>query len=183
MKPARFAIYLLFITLVVCILHGCLHNTPPIDNQSESFQKEPDDFIQEGPEFLGSIIISSKDDVIGKLGKPLNMTSKEVKNRHNDVMDTVYELVYKGLYLEIYEVTLDNRGFVYHIVVTSKKYKPKWGLGVGATKSQVKAALGNPNETNINEWSYVVSDIFPHSVTFYFEKDRVQKIEWLYTLD
>jgi hypothetical protein len=111
------------------------------------------------------------------------MISKEVKNRHNDVMDTVYELVYEGLYLEIYEVTLDNRSFVYHIVVTSKKYKPKWGLGVGATKPQVKATLGNPGESNINKWSYVASDAYPHSVRFYFEKGRVQKIEWVYILD
>jgi hypothetical protein len=183
MKSTRFAIFLLVSTLVMCILLGCLHNTPPIGNKSESFQKKVDDFIQEGPEFLGRIIVSPKNDVIGKLGEPLNMTRKEVKNRHDDVMDTVYELVYEGLYLEIYEVTLDNRSFVYHIVVTGKKYKPKWGLGVGTTKSQVKAALGNPDETNMDEWSYVASDVFPHSVIFYFEKDRVQKIEWLYILD
>jgi hypothetical protein len=144
-----------------------------------------DDFIQEGPEFLGSIIVSSKDDVITKFGKPLNLTLRKIRNRHADdeVWDTVYELAYEGLYLEIYEVTLDKRSFVYHIVVTSNKYKPKWGLGVGATKSQVKATLGDPYETDINKWNYVVSDEFPHSVRFYFEKDSVQKIEWLYILD
>jgi hypothetical protein len=40
-----------------------------------------------------------------------------------------------------------------------------------------------PHEINENSWTDMVSDAYPDSVRFYFEKDIVQKIEWLYCLD
>jgi hypothetical protein len=162
---------------------GCGHNVRWSGNDADSFQRKADEFIDNGAEFLGERIVNSKADVISKLGTPLKVTSKGVRNIYSEVMDTVYELFYEGLYLEIYEVTLDNRSFVYHIVVTSKKYKSKWGLGVGATKGDLRAILGKPNQSNIHSWSYVVLYGHPDSVRFYFEEGTVRKIEWSYVVD
>lgn len=183
MKPGRLRALLLIAFPVVLILHGCYHNTRPISAEAESFKQKVNEFIGNGPEFLGNTIVLSKDDVISKFGKPLNITSREVKNRHDDVLDTIYELFYEGLCFEIYEVTLLERSYVYHIVLTSKKYKPKRGLSIGATKDYVTTTLGRPDKSQIDSWTYVASDGYPNSVRFNFGRGMVQKIEWHYVMD
>jgi len=182
-ESARLALPPIVLSLLLFFLPGCDHNVRRSGHEAESFQRKADEFIDNGAEFLGDRIVNSKADVISKLGTPLKVTSKGVRNIYSEVMDTVYELFYEGLYLEIYEVTLDNRSFVYHIVVTSKKYKSKWDLGVGATKEDLRAILGKPDQSDIHSWSYVALYGHLDSVRFYFEKDTVRKIEWSYVVD
>lgn len=185
LKPCRLWTLFLFVLPLVLILHGCYHNPHISSGEANSVERRVNEFIGGGPEFLGSTMVLSKDEVINKFGNPLNLTSRKVKNRHADdeVWDTIYELFYEGVYFEIYEVTLFERSYVYHIILANKKYQPKWRLGIGATREYVTTTLGRPNKIQRDSWTYVSSDGYPNSVIFNFEKDRVQKIEWLYIVD
>ena len=186
MKPHSPPVLLLLAILALLILHGCYRSPHLSTGEAEPVERRVNEFIGGGPEFLGNTIVLSKDAVISKFGKPVNVTSRKVKNRYyDDDLDTIYELFYEGLYFEIYEATSSERSYVYHIILTSKKYQSKWRLGIGATKEYVTMTLGRPekSESEIDSWTYVSSDGYPNSVRFIFEKDKVHKIEWLYALD
>jgi hypothetical protein len=182
MKPHSPRVLLLLAILALLILHSCYHDPFLSTREDLSVGQRVNEFIGSGPEFLDNTIILSKDAVISKFGKPVKVTSRKVKNRHDDVLDTIYELFYEGLYFEIYEVTSFERSYVYHIILASKKYQSKWRLGIGATKEYVTAILGRPDKSEIDSWTYVASG-YPNSVRFSFEKDTVHEIEWLYALD
>jgi hypothetical protein len=150
------------------------------DSQAE---RKADIFIYEGPAFLGNTIIKSKSVIINRLGKPRSIKSEKAKNPHNDSTDTIYELFYEGLYVKVYEVSLDDRSFILHIILENNKYKTKWGLNVGTAKEIIGNVLGEPDEKSDTSWTFVSAEGYPSTVKFYFERDRVRKIEWSYVID
>jgi hypothetical protein len=182
MKRHSPPVLLLLAILALLILHGCYRSPHLSTGEAEPVERRVNEFIGSGLEFLGNTIILSMDAVISKFGKPVNLTSRKVKNRHDDVLDTIYELFYEGLYFEIYEVSSFERSYVYHIILANKKYQSKWRLGIGATKEYVTATLGRPDKSEKDSWTYMASG-YPNSVRFTFEKDTVHEIEWIYALD
>lgn len=153
------------------------------EKEGSQVQRKADYFIEEGPEFIGSTIEHSKSEIINRLGKPLSIKSEKVRNPHNDTMDTIYKLKYVGLYIEVYEVSLDERSFVLYIILENKKYKTKWGISIGTTKERIRAVLGKPDKNDETSWTYVANDGYPDTVKFYFVQEGVKKIEWCHIID
>jgi len=129
----------------------------------------------------------SVNEIIKTLGRPKHIQVEKIKNFHHpdEIVDEIHRLYYDGLYVEIYKATTDNKEMLQALSVTSNRFKVKLGLNIGTTKTEIKKALGNPSISSSNDiWDYGnPSGGYPDIVKFFFENDRVTKIEWSYWID
>lgn len=177
-KPPLLAGVIVFFFLLLSIISYAA------EKEEDQVKRNADSYINDGAEFLGSTIETSKTIIINRLGKPKSIKSEIVKNHHDDSMDTIYELYYRGLLIELYEVRSDNRSFIFHIILENKKYKTKWGLNVGSTREKIIKVLGEPGESTNTLLTFMFSEAYPNdTVKFYLKHNIVHKIEWKYTVD
>jgi hypothetical protein len=136
-----------------------------------------DRFMRQGPAF-------PLQEITNNLGTPLKQTVEERQNVHNkNLTDKIYKLFFGGIYLEIYHVTEMNKDIVLLLEVTGDKYPIAFGLGIGAKKNKVRAALGRPNEEKPDSWRYFASDFVMGAFEFAFQNDTVVSIKWYYSVD
>jgi hypothetical protein len=147
-------------------------------------QAKIDEFINEGPDFLDKTIYKTNDEIIKKLGNPMNIKETKVKNIHDpEVIDTVYELFYDGLYIKNYTAIAKDKGWIEHISITKNNYNLKYGINIGNDRNHIESILGKPPETKDDVWIYTDSDGYADTVKFYFKNDTVTKIEWDFWID
>lgn len=166
------------------LISGCSKKEKAETEESDRavYQEKINQLVDDGLDFeLGE----SVNEIIKTLGQPKDMQVEKIKNVHcpDEIVDEIHRLYYDGLYVEIYKATEGNKEMLQTLLVSSNKFKVKLGLNVGATKTEIKQVLGNPSNDSGGVWAYVYTAGYPDKVRFYFENDRVTKIEWSYWID
>lgn len=146
-----------------------------IASEISNHQQRIDEVIYEGLDFPFG---ETKSDIIKNLGEPLKIIEKPVTNRHRlDVSDKLYDLIYNGLEARIYHVTSDEKELVLRILIENEKYKVKYGLNIGTTADYVVGILGPPAIKEKDFYEFYDSNGFA-KLRFYFDSNRLSKIEW-----
>jgi hypothetical protein len=130
---------------------------------------------------IGPTAIAAVDDVIdaprvlfGETAEQIERTLGAPTSRRADGE----ELVYPGVVLRVHK----GRRLV-GIRVTDPRYALPTGLRVGASRTDVEAALGEAQQMTDERYLYLYSDGFPKTVEFYFTDNRVRRIEWTYWVE
>lgn len=181
-KNIKFLIAGVGLVIIVILSTTCLkqQHTDMRETTGEALQYRINQFVYGGWNFRVGETLA---EIITNLGTPQSFKTEKVKNTHNpDQIDEVYELLYDGLFIEIYKVTETNKEFVTALSVTDDKYKMKWGLNIGSSRNQVKNVLGNPSEEKNNVYIYK-TDEAPSYVSFYFRNGTMYKIYWSFYID
>ncbi|MGE5605784.1 MAG: hypothetical protein ACM3YE_08850 [Bacteroidota bacterium] len=146
-----------------------------IVSEISNHQQRIDEIIYEGLDFQFG---ETKSDIIKNLGEPLKIVEKPITSRHRlDVSDKLYDLIYDGLEARIYHVTSDEKELVLRILIENEKYKVKYGLNIGITEEYVVGILGPPSVKEKDFYEFYDSNGFA-KLRFYFESNRLSKIEW-----
>lgn len=110
--------------------------------------------------------------------------AEPLPNAHDpSLTDTLRTLAWDGLELRLYRVTSSGQDLVQELVVTGGGHDTGLGFGVGATRAEVRAALGEPGRTDDGRWSWDLydddDDPTPTALTVAFgPDDRVTEIRW-----
>jgi hypothetical protein len=160
-------------------LAGCGTREP-----AEGWSVEPrvptaDEFTQHGLLPIGQ----TRDELRARLGEPLELRSTTVPNRHVEgVTDTLFEVVYPGLVVNIHRPGAVEGEFVSHVDVEDNRYLRFPAVGIGTTRDALERALGPPHERSENEYVYLCETCLgaDEPVIFYFEDDRVRRIRFTY---
>lgn len=145
---------------------------------------------------------TTTDEIRNHLGAPMHLRVREVPNRHApEQIDEIRQLEYDGLILTIYKVNDEaRRELPISIAVTNPRFAIGWGLNVGTTKEEVRRVLGKASETPNCESSRRNGNQIAHPLTgdcgwqysdgeagseviFWFEDDRVYRIDWSFYVD
>lgn len=145
---------------------------------------------------------ATTDQIRKNLGTPTHLRVREVPNRHvPEQTDEIRQLEYDGLILTIYKVGDEaQRELPISIAVTNPRYEIGWGLNVGTTKEEVRRVLGKASETTNCDSSRRNGDQAAHplpgdcgwlysdgdagsEVIFWFEHERVYRIDWSFYVD
>ncbi|MCI0725079.1 MAG: hypothetical protein L0338_39855 [Acidobacteria bacterium] len=116
---------------------------------------------------------------IGKIQREVVST---VKNRHvENQIDEIRELYYDGLYVRAYFPAKDHKHFlIEEVEITSPMFRIKHGLNVGASIAELKAVLGEPDETKGDIYSYSGET---DTVRFVIHNGVIAKVKWELYLD
>jgi hypothetical protein len=122
-------------------------------------------------------------EVIRTLGQPLSIKNKcTSRDFIQATRCRVYNMKYDGLELEIYEGQHCAMRQISMIVLTSPKYRVKYGLGIGTDKKNIIRLLGRPAKIQKNSLLYCYPnglEFCVPSATIYFRNNRVSHIEWV----
>ncbi len=136
------------------------------------------DFVTRGWAFeLGASLTDLK--AVGKVQREVVST---VKNRHvENQIDEIRELYYDGLYVRAYFPGKDHKRFlIEEVEITSPMFRIKHGLNVGASIAELKAVLGEPDETEGDIYSYSGET---DTVRFIVHNGVISKVRWELYLD
>ena len=177
----KIIVLLLCLALVSCLKDNRSGSASPSPTAESQNTGNIDFFMRQGPGFA---IGASLAEIEKNLGKPLRQTVEDRQNIHNkNLTDKVYKLFFGGVYLEVYHVTEMDKDLILLLEVTGDKYPVAFGLGVGAKKDRVHAALGRPNDEKPALWRYFASDLVMGAFEFAFQGDRVVSVKWYYSVD
>jgi hypothetical protein len=126
----------------------------------------------------------SREAIIKILGKPLQDKTKERPNYHGDLPVILRTLEYPNILIVITEVPHFNKSFLEYVKVTANislfNDDFEWGL----SKEKIIGKFGKPASTTENRLHYnCFYEITQDDIYFYFEKDRLISIEWVYFND
>jgi hypothetical protein len=129
--------------------------------------------------------ITTPDEAQQQLGKPRKKHETIVKNKHEKTADKWITYIYDGIVLVFYHVTNYNRFFLFDIEITSSKHNVMYTLNVGKTKEEIIKELGDFGRSvdTALEYYELGEDYLPGLVRFYFNKEKISKINWIYPLD
>jgi hypothetical protein len=85
------------------------------------------------------------------------------------------ELAYPGLLIRVHATSA-----LAGLVITAPGFRLPQGLGVGAPRTRVETALGEPTAQSDTRAMYLYADGYPDTVEFHFRDGRVSRIEWRY---
>ena len=125
-------------------------------------------------------------EVISILGQPDSMTSRSVINRHiPSQTDSIIDLFYPGLHLTYYVVGVGNKEFLQTAMVSANRYLKYPQFGIGSPEAAVIRSLGDPTDREPGRYRYdCVRCIGAESpVYFYFNRGKVQRIEYSFYVD
>lgn len=160
----------LFCSFVFCrLLSGCAVGDPiPPTRNVQSLI----DNVLETP------LPSKRNQVIERLGPPQKRELTTVSNPHLvDVQDTVYVLHYRGLRIQIYHATYNDRQFLQSVKLSTPRWKPAGGIRLGMTKTRVEKILGSPARVTGGTWTYVSGEA-ESRVHLTFSDQRLQSLAW-----
>lgn len=110
------------------------------------------------------------------LGAPAGVEVRAMSGARIDRIEQVVELTYPGVVV----VVAGESAALWRVEVTQARWALPRGLNVGAPRSRVEEALGEPQLATDVSALYLYSDAYPDTVEFFFRSGRVQRIEWLY---
>jgi len=153
--------------------------TLPTTTPASKLAARVDRFVLEGPRFLSSVARMPLAELRG-LAPLLSERSSQVANPHDPVkLDEYRTLVFEGLEIHGY---LGDHGDLWPVRITVSN--PRWAiaddLNVGSDVMRIKEVLGEPAVSRPEAWLY--QGAF-QSVNFTLQKDRIEKIEFIYYLD
>lgn len=121
--------------------------------------------------------------VLDELNEPASVEVETRENRHiPGQIDTVRTRRYEGLSLTVYR-TADGKEILQQIRVDGPGYRTEEGVRVGASRSAVEDAWGDPAERRNGAYVYERDGPLPTRVRVYFEGDTVSRLEWDYPVD
>jgi hypothetical protein len=162
------------------------HDAPsPPDTSASSLPQSVDslrdDFVEQG-----LLVSDSRVEVVAQLGQPDSMTVRSVINRHiPSQTDSIIDLFYRDLHLTYYVVGVGNKEFLQTAVVSANRYLKYPQVGIGSSETAVVGSLGYPTDREPERYRYdCVRCIGAESpVYFYFDRGKVQRIEYSFYVD
>ncbi len=130
---------------------------------------------------IGPTAIAAVDDVIDAPRVIFGETPEEIEGRLGAPARRGAggeDLVYPGVVLHVHRGRRLTR-----ITLTDPRYALPGGLAVGASRAEVEAVLGEPQQISDERYFYLASDGFPKTVEFSFVDNRVRRVEWTYWTD
>lgn len=127
----------------------------------------------------------SREEIAATLGPPDSVAFRVVPNRHvPGVRDTLFDLFYPDLRIGIHHPG-GGRDLLSSVVVASDRYLRFPRPGIGATREEVREALGAPQEAAGDSLTYLCRACpgAEEPVTFVFEDGRVVRIRFDYYVD
>lgn len=150
-------------------------------NPAQSINSLRDDVVEHG--LLAS---DSRLEVAGRFGQPDSMTSRSVMNRHiPSQADSIVDLFYPGLHLTYYVVGEGKKEFLQTAVVSDNRYLKYPQVGIGTAEEAVLRLLGEPSEREPGKYRYDCARCIgaDSPVYLYFDRGKVQRIEYSFYLD
>jgi len=153
----------------------------PAQSQASSFDTAIDGIIFGGLPFKGLVTLA---DFQQRLGKPVSVTTKQVENPHNSDKDAIHKLVYRGLVLDLYEITRDHNIAILDVEVSDNRWRLPAKIRIGSTREEVSRLLGKATKELNSEWEYICSDcVYENTITFKFSGEKVVTMKWKFALD
>lgn len=135
-------------------------------------------FIISGRDFIPG---SSIDEIRQRLGNPVAEQIEARQNHHvQGQIDEIHTLDYNGLVIKIKRVNgASPRDLLFGLTITDRRIVLKRGLKIGTPRNQVINLFGQPREDE-NSLTYATET---GSVTFFFSKDLLEKVQWQWNID
>ena len=132
---------------------------------------------------LEGLVVSPDIDVSGvikQLGRPLNTTVSEVKNKYSENNDQIETLFYKDLRVVVYTFNHPEYGWskVAQVVVSGNSYGVP--IEIGLIKARVVELVGAKNTSSTEDsWYYYPSEEEPHlQLIIKFNDNTVSEVIW-----
>ena len=135
-------------------------------------------FIISGRDFIpGSRI----DEIRQRLGNPVAEQIEARQNHHvQGQIDEIHTLDYNGFVIKIKRVNgASPRDLLFGLTITDRRIVLKRGLKIGTPRNQVINLFGQPREDG-NSLTYATET---GSVTLFFSKDLLEKVQWQWNID
>jgi hypothetical protein len=170
------------------VMGGCAERSVPVAKAEEGAGRSKiDQFIKHGWDFnLGR----NRAKIVQHLGNPVDMKVEKANKTAASstppsaiIADEITELDYDGLRIVLYRAAVENMEMLHQLSVTDARYKVKWGLNIGAAKTDVRAVLGKPDEEQANQYVYKTRYGAESYVQFFFAEDRISRIDWLFYIE
>jgi hypothetical protein len=148
---------------------------------SQSIDSLRDDFVEHG-----LLAAASRLKVAAQFGQPDSMRSRSVINRHiPSQTDSIIDLFYSGVHLTYYVVGEGKKEFLQTAVVFDNRYLKYPQVGVGTPEVAVRRMLGEPSEREPGKYRYDCARCIGEEspAYFYFDRGRVQRIEYSFYVD
>jgi hypothetical protein len=160
--------------------------SPPADTASVQRQADSSAGALERYFDLATQIGASEQGMRGRLGAPRERHARPVENAHTGTTDSVVQLGYDGLEVELYKVVAQDKELVIEIVLTKPTRLPNLPITVGSPLAQVTAAFGDPMSTRdtagAHVLDYTVGEV-PNVLSFWIAAGVVRRIEWGFNID
>jgi len=176
--------FLLCLLVCICRLSAEHRRGEGVQTQASPFAAKIDEFI------FGSFrdireTYQTRADFERRFGKPISVRKRPFITQNGD-HDTVYELVFRGIRVDLYESAESQRVSLYGVLVTDNRWNiPSVGtLHIGSTKQDLLMLLGKPDTNKNTEWKYQCNACLgDENVTFTFSGERIRSIHWEFDLD
>jgi hypothetical protein len=150
-------------------------------NTPQSVDSLRDDFVEHG-----LLVADSRNKVARQVGQPDSIVGQSVINRHNPVQtDSIIDLFYHGLHLTYYVVGEGGKEFLQTAMITDNRYLKYPQFGIGVPEGVVLRSLGEPSERVMGKVRYDCMRCIgaERPVYFYFNRGKVQRVEYSFYLD
>ena len=157
-------IALMLALLLALSLVSCGGENPPADDAKIYT------FIKDGTEIA---IAAELSPILSALGKELDYD--ESKSCYFTGMDKIY--FYAGFEIHTYPDESGKGDRVNRVILTDDTVETKEGIRIGSSEADVRAAYGEPTQTDDVSWTYQGKDMF---LKFFFENGVVDLIQYLH---
>ena len=147
----------------------------------QSIDSLRDDFVEHG-----LLVSDSRLQVAVRLGQPDSTAAHSVINRHiPSQTDSIIDLFYPGLHLTYYVVGEGKKEFLQTAMVSDNRYLKYPQLGIGTPGVTILQSLGEPGNRESGKYRYDCARCIGEDspAYFYFDRGRVQRIEYSFYLD
>ena len=119
-----------------------------------------------------AILGKTRGEIERALGAPLAVRAGVAGSPSRVPLD---ELDYPGLVVRVHATSA-----LASLAVTGPGLRLPHGLDIGAPRTRVEAALGEPTAQTDTHAMYLYSDGYPDTVEFHFRDGAVTRIDWTY---
>src|SRR5262249_24328734 len=122
-----------------------------------------------------AILGKTRGEIERTLGAPLAVRSSVAGAVSSPPPVVVDELDYPGLIVRVHPTSA-----LASVAVTAPGLRLPHGLDIGAARTRVEAALGEPTAQADTRAMYLYSDGYPDTVKFHFRDGAIIRIDWTY---
>lgn len=151
------------------------------DELSESKSKIDRFILQEIEERFGGSLL----DIQKNLGPPLKMNEQKTENIHvRGVEETIVHVDYSGLAFAFLKENDLHREFLVETELTGENFDLSWGVRIGISSDRLIEIFGEPDRRldKNSVYRYMDSESL-NWIDFYFKKNVLDKISWIFYVD
>jgi hypothetical protein len=135
---------------------------------------------------LAGQIGESEQGIRGHLGPPSDRQVRPFQNIHTGTTDSILQLLYDGLEVQIYKAVDLNKELLIEILLTKPTGLNNLPITIGSSMTQVIAVFGDPKWTRdtlgAHVLDYKVGEV-PQMLSFWTDSGVVRRIEWGFNID